>query len=139
MPAKGGDVRPSVLTAQFEGDLMRKFFEHLKWRTLWSLAGLKDTWVGEYSFRSWVWANLVSAALALWLLEGAALALMLALGVLVLAAELFNTAIERVVDLVSLEKSDLARQAKDAGSAGVMITAIAAGIAWIVLLLGMLG
>ncbi|MEL6958534.1 MAG: diacylglycerol kinase [Pseudomonadota bacterium] len=118
---------------------MRKFFEHLKWRTLWSLAGLKDTWVGEYSFRSWVWANLVSAALALWLLEGAALALMLALGVLVLAAELFNTAIERVVDLVSLEKSDLARQAKDAGSAGVMITAIAAGIAWIVLLLGMLG
>lgn len=115
---------------------MIEFFKRLKWRIVWSSAGLRDTWVSEHSFRSWVWANVVSAALALWLLEGAELALILALGILVLAVELINTAIERTVDLISLEKSDLARMAKDAGSAGVMVSAIAAGVAWIVVLVG---
>ena len=74
--------------------------------------------------------------MAFWLLDGAELALILALGLLVLAAELFNTAVERTVDLVSLEKSELARLAKDAASAGVMVTAIATGVAWVVVLLG---
>jgi diacylglycerol kinase (ATP) len=112
------------------------FFRQLKWRCIWSWAGLRDTWASEHSFRSWVWANLVSAALALWLLEGAELALVLSLGVLVLAVELINTAIEQAVDLVSLEQSDLARMAKDAGSAGVTVTALAAGVAWVVVLAG---
>lgn len=112
------------------------FFTRLAWRWRWSWAGIGDAWRTEHSFRSWVWANVVSAALALWLLEGGELALILALGVLVLAVELINTAIERAVDLVSLEQSDLARQAKDAGSAGVTMTAVAAGVAWIVVLVG---
>ena len=80
-----------------------EFFKRLKWRVVWSCAGLADAWRQEHSFRSWVWANVVSGALALWLLEGAELALILSLGVLVLAVELINTAIERAVDLVSLE------------------------------------
>lgn len=116
------------------GDGM-EFFKRLKWRVLWSWAGLVDTWQQEHSFRSWVWANLVSAGLALILLEGGERALILALGVLILAAELLNTAIERTVDLVTKEQSDLARQAKDAGSAGVMVAAIAAGLAWVFVLL----
>lgn len=110
------------------------FFRQLKWRWVWSVAGLRDTWASEHSFRSWVWANVVSGALAIWLLDGAELALILSLGMLVLAVELINTAIERAVDLVSLEQSDLARMAKDAGSAGVTMTAIAAGVAWVVVL-----
>ena len=109
-----------------------EFFKRLKWRWIWSWAGLRDAWTHEHSFRSWVWANVVSGALALWLLEGSELALILALGVLVLAMELANTALERAVDLVSLEQSDLARQAKDAGSAAVMMSAVAAGVAWVV-------
>lgn len=110
------------------------FFKRLKWRIIWSWAGLRDTWASEHSFRSWVWANAVSAVLAFWLLSGVELALILALGVLILAVELINTAIERTVDLISEEQSELARMAKDAGSAGVMITAIAAGLAWVVVL-----
>jgi diacylglycerol kinase (ATP) len=55
---------------------------------------------------------------------------------LVLVMELMNTAIERAVDLVSLERSELARMAKDAGSAGVMVSAIAAGVAWVAVLVG---
>jgi diacylglycerol kinase (ATP) len=40
------------------------------------------------------------------------------------------------VDLVSLEQSELARQAKDAGSAGVAVAGVAVGVAWMVVLLG---
>lgn len=112
------------------------FFERLKYRWVWSWAGIGDAWRNEHSFRSWVWANVVSGGLALWLLDGAELALILALGVLVLAMELANTALERAVDLVSLEQSELARQAKDAGSGAVMVSAFAAGVAWVVVLVG---
>ena len=55
----------------------------------------------------------------------------LAIG-LVLAAELLNTAIEAVVDLVSPEDHPLAKRAKDVAAAGVLaasLAALAAGIA----------
>ena len=111
------------------------FFERLRWRIVWSVAGIRDAWVHQHSFRSWVWANLVSAALALWLpLEGGERAVILALGVLVLAAEAMNTAIEYTVDYISTERHPLAGRAKDAASAGVFLTAIAAGVAWAVVL-----
>lgn len=114
---------------------MREFLKRLKWRCIWSWAGVNEAWSSEHSFRSWVWANVVSSGLALALLQGAELALILALGLLVLAAELMNTAIERTVDLITKEHHPLAKQAKDAGSAAVAITAIGAGIAWVVVLL----
>ena len=79
------------------------------------------------------------ACLALWLpLEPGERALILALGVLVLAAELMNTAIERAIDYISTEQHEMARQAKDLASAAVAVTAIAVGVAWIVLLAGMI-
>lgn len=114
---------------------MRYFFSRLKDRSRWSWQGLAVTWQQEYSFRTWVWANLLSAALAIYLpLSEGMRALILVLGLLVLVAELFNTAIERAVDHTSTKRSDLAGQAKDAGSAAVALTAIAAGVAWVVAL-----
>ena len=66
---------------------MRTFLSRLKWRVIWSVNGVKDAWVHQPSFRSWVWANLVSASLALALpLTGGERALILSLGMLVLAA-----------------------------------------------------
>ncbi|WP_368186786.1 diacylglycerol kinase [Aestuariibius sp. HNIBRBA575] len=108
------------------------FIKRLKMRCIWSWAGVVDAWQNEHSFRSWVWANVVSALFALWFLSGMELALILILGVLVLAAELFNTALERAVDYISTEPHPLAKQAKDAGSAGVAVTAFAAGLAWVI-------
>lgn len=106
-------------------------------RTIWSMDGLRYAWKTEHSFRTWVWANLVSACLALVLdLSAGERALILALGVLILAAELLNTAIEDAVDYISDKEHPLAKTAKDAGSAAVTLTAIAAGIAWLVVLLG---
>lgn len=114
---------------------IRAFFERLRWRIIWSAAGVRDAWIHQHSFRSWVWANLVSGGLAIWLpLEGGERALILALGVLVLAAEAMNTAIEYTVDYISTERHPLAGRAKDAGSAGVFLTAIAAGVAWVAIL-----
>jgi diacylglycerol kinase (ATP) len=118
---------------------MRYFLHRLKLRVIWSWSGCVDVWRTEHSFRSWVWANLVSVALAVFLpLDTAERALILALGVLVLAFELMNSAIERVVDDVGSDHRPLAKQAKDAGSAGVAVAAIAAGIAWIVILIGLI-
>ena len=114
-----------------------EFFRRLKLRCIWSWAGVVATWKSEHSFRSWVWANVVSAALALVLpLSPVERALILALGLLVLAAELLNTAIEDAIDYISTDDHPLAKRAKDAGSAGVAVAAIAAGVAWLVILIG---
>ncbi len=65
-------------------------------------------------------------------------ALIIALGVLVLAAEALNTGIEAAVDRSGLEHDALGKFAKDAASAGVALTAIAAGAAWMVLICALL-
>jgi len=97
---------------------------------------VRATWASEHSFRTWVWANLVSAIFAFIMpLDGAERALILALGLLVLAFELINTAIEDAVDYVSTDQHPIAKRAKDAGSAGVFVASLAAGLAWIVVLI----
>lgn len=116
---------------------MKQSMHRLKMRFIWSWAGVANAWIHEHSFRSWVWANMVSVAAAFVIpMTSTERALILALGLLILAAELLNTGIERAVDYVSTEEHPLAQQAKDAGSAGVALTAIAAGVAWVVILLG---
>lgn len=118
-------------------DKARYTWGRLILRAIWSWAGIRRTWAGEHSFRTWVWANLCSAICALALdLSAAERALILALGVLILAAELINTALEDAVDYISEDEHPLAQRAKDAGSACVAVTAAAAGIAWLVILLG---
>ena len=65
--------------------------------------------------------------LAVWLrLPARDWALILLTGAMVFTTEIINTAIEVVVDLASPSQHPLARAAKDAGAAAVLITAIAA-------------
>ena len=81
--------------------------------------------------------NLLSAILALSLdLSTTELALILSLGLLILAAELMNTGLEEVVDHISKDIDPRAKKAKDCGSAAVALTAIAGGVAWLVILIG---
>jgi diacylglycerol kinase (ATP) len=104
---------------------------------IWSWAGWRSAWQTEASLRQWSIICVMSCGLALWLdLSRGETALMLALSILVVAAELINTAIERTVDLVTQDAHPLAQQAKDTASACVALTAIAAGGAWCVMLLG---
>jgi diacylglycerol kinase (ATP) len=104
---------------------------------VWSWAGWRAAWASEKTLRQWTLANAASAALAFWLpLSPAERAVILGLGLLVLVAELLNTALEEVVDYISLAQDPRAAKAKDCGSAAVAVAAIAAGLAWLVILLG---
>jgi diacylglycerol kinase (ATP) len=106
-------------------------------RVGWSFEGFLAAWTTEKSLRQWTMVNLASAALALALdLTAGERALILALGLVVLAAELFNTAIEGLVDYISPQRDPRAKKIKDCSSAAVAIAALAGGVAWIVVLLG---
>jgi diacylglycerol kinase (ATP) len=63
--------------------------------------------------------------------ERAALAASL---LLVLIVELLNSAIEAVVDRVSLEPHELSGRAKDMASAAVMLSLVLAGVTWVAVL-----
>ena len=120
------------------GDAMiSREWQRFKKRVIWSWDGWLDCWRTEPSLHQWVWANVASATLAFVLdLSTLERALILSLGILVLAAELMNTGIERAINHISRDEHPLAKQAKDAASAAVAMTGIAAGVAWLVILLG---
>jgi diacylglycerol kinase (ATP) len=62
--------------------------------------------------------------------------LLLVLGpLLVLSAELLNSAIEAVVDKVSPEFNELAGRAKDMGSAAVFVLLVLVALSWALILL----
>ena len=101
---------------------MRRFL--LSFKYAWN--GLREAWRSELNFR--VEFCLGVAAIVLALVLGVSLTpILLACG-LVLSAELFNSAIEAVVDLASPELHPLAERAKDFGAAAVLIASIAAGL-----------
>lgn len=103
----------------------------------WSWQGWTAAWTSEKSLRQWTLVNILSAMLAVMLdLTGGERALLLALGLLVLAAELLNTALEETVDYISVAQDPRAGKIKDCGSAVVAVTAIAGGVAWLVVLIG---
>lgn len=103
----------------------------------WSWQGWRAAWATQKSLRQWTLVNVISAALSFCVqMSAAERGLILALGVLVLAAELINTAIEQAIDYISEAKHPRAKMAKDCGSAAVALTAIAAGVAWLVILIG---
>jgi diacylglycerol kinase (ATP) len=59
---------------------------------------------------------------------------MLASVLLVLIVELINSAIEAVVDRISLEHHPLAKRAKDYGSAAVFLSLINVALVWTLVL-----
>jgi diacylglycerol kinase (ATP) len=104
---------------------------------IWSLDGWRAAWATEKTLRQWSVVNLLSAILALSLdLSTTERALILSLGLLLLAAELMNTGLEEVVDYLSKDTDPRAKKAKDCGSAAVALTALAGGVAWAVILIG---
>jgi diacylglycerol kinase (ATP) len=103
----------------------------------WSWQGWRAAWASEKSLRQWTVVNVLSGMLAFSLhLTAGERALILALGLLVLAAELANTAVEELVDHLWQGHDPRAGKIKDCGSAVVAVTAIAGGVAWLVVLTG---
>jgi diacylglycerol kinase (ATP) len=103
----------------------------------YSISGLRAAYRLEDAFRQEIVlaALLIPAAL---LLHVAATerALLLASVLLVLIVELLNSAIEAAVDRVSLDNHELAKVAKDIGSAAVMLSLACMTTVWVVVLVG---
>lgn len=97
----------------------------------WSWQGLKAAWLHESSFRLEVCLSLVLAPLALWLGQGAVERILL-IGslLLVMAAELLNSAIEAVIERYGPEHHELAGRAKDMGSAAVFMLMMNVVLCW---------
>jgi len=116
---------------------MLQQLRQIRLRAIWSWNGFAHVCKTEGSMTQWLVANAFFALLAFVLpLTGAERGILLMGGILVLAAECMNTAIERVVDDISTEHRDAARQAKDAGSAAVAVTGVAVGVAWVCVIFG---
>ncbi len=104
----------------------------------YSLAGFRAAYKHEDAFRQEVWLALVLIPLALWLpVTLIEKALMIASVLLVIIVELLNSAIEATVDRISLEDHDLAKRAKDIGSAAVLVSLLVVGVVWGLILLGL--
>ncbi len=107
------------------------------WNALgYSLAGFRAAYKHEDAFRQEVWLAAVLVPLALWLpVSGLGKALMIASVLLVVVVELLNSAIEATVDRISLDSHDLAKRAKDIGSAAVLVSLIDVIVVWALVLL----
>lgn len=102
----------------------------------YSLAGIAAAVRYEAAFRQELLLAAVFVPLGLWLgADGVERSLLAASVLLVLVVELLNSGIEAVVDRVSLEDHDLAKRAKDYGSAAVMVALVVAGVTWMLVLL----
>ena len=98
---------------------------------VWSLQGLRAAWLHESSFRLEVYLFVVLAPLALWLgHDGIERALLVGSMVLVLSAELLNSAIEAVIERYGPEHHELAGRAKDMGSAAVFVLMMNVLLTW---------
>lgn len=97
----------------------------------YSIDGFRAAWKHEHAFRQELMIAVAGIVIAVFLpvtsLERLAL---IAVLLLLLIIELLNSAIEAVVDRVSLDRNPLSKNAKDLGSAAVMLAFFLALATW---------
>ncbi|PLX71391.1 MAG: diacylglycerol kinase [Denitrovibrio sp.] len=99
--------------------------------TSFALMGLKEIFTNESSFRTEVYIFIVCQVVFFLLpISMQAKAILSTSTFLPLFAELANSAVERCVDLVTMEHNEKAKAAKDAGSAMVFASFIITGLIW---------
>ena len=96
-----------------------------------SFAGLTSAFRNESAFRQELALAtvlvLIAAALPASLVQ---IALLVNSVLLVLVAELLNSAVEAAVDRISFDDHALAKQAKDIGSAAVFVSLVGCAVTW---------
>lgn len=103
----------------------------------YSWDGLTAAFGSEPAFRQEVFLAIIAIPLALFFdVSSGNKALMICSIFLILIAELANSAIEAVIDRISLDKHDLSKRAKDIGSSMVLIAFVNAACVWGIILLG---
>lgn len=97
----------------------------------YSRDGLCAAWKNEAAFREETLLAIVAIPLAIFLGEtGVDRALMIGSILLILIVEILNSGLEAVVDKASPEKHELAKRAKDMGSAAVLLSLVNAAVVW---------
>ena len=112
---------------------------HLLNATRFSLKGLHSALLRESAFRQELALFLILLPTGAWCADSAGefVALVCAC-LLVLSAELMNSAVEAIIDRVGTEYHELSGRAKDYGSAAVMMTLILVAVIWLYIVLGWL-
>lgn len=104
---------------------------------IYSRDGFIATVRGEAAFRQLLVLHGVLMSVTFVLaLSPAEHAVMLAVSFISLLVELLNSAIEAVVDRISLDRHPLSKNAKDMGSAAQTVALLMVGAVWAVVLLG---
>ncbi|WP_180023249.1 diacylglycerol kinase [Acinetobacter sp. YH1901134] len=104
--------------------------------TQYSLDGFKAAYQNEAAFRQIVWMNIILIPTSCLLdVSRVEHALMVVVCLFALIVELFNSAIEAVVDRVSLDKHPLSKIAKDMGSAAQFVALAIIFFTWLIILL----
>lgn len=99
--------------------------------TFFSIAGLRAAWQHEAAFRQELLLCVVLIPAGVWLGRTAVeRALLIGSCLLVLIVELLNSGLEAIVDRIGLEPHRLSGQAKDLGSAAVMLTLVLVVVVW---------
>ena len=99
--------------------------------TGYSRDGILAAWRHEAAFREEILLAAITIPLAFYLGKtGVDRALMVGSIILILIVEILNSAVEAVVDKASPEMHDLAKRAKDMGSAAVLFSLINAAVIW---------
>lgn len=99
--------------------------------TRYSMRGLRAAWTHEEGFRTECILMLFLTPAAAWLASDAVeFILLVGSCLLVMLAEILNSAIESVVDRVSLDQHPLSGQAKDLGSAAVFVCMMLVVLTW---------
>ena len=114
--------RPSIGPARLAGALR------------YSIAGFRHAASREAAFQQELLVSLLLLPLAILLPVPALERLLRVLSMmLVMVAELLNSAIEAAVDRISAERHPLAGQAKDMGSAAVLLALVMSALCWLVI------
>jgi diacylglycerol kinase (ATP) len=101
----------------------------------YSIDGLKAAFRHEDAFRQEFLLAAILVPLGIWLGEtGAERALLAGTVLLILVVELLNSGMEAIVDKASPEANELAKRAKDMGSAAVLIALVHAALVWLLVL-----
>jgi diacylglycerol kinase (ATP) len=106
------------------------------WNALnYSLAGLRAAYKNEDAFRQEVLLALILIPIAIFAPVGTiGRVLMISSVLIVLIAELLNSAIEAAIDRISLDHHRLSKRAKDIGSAAVLLALSNVAVTWALVL-----
>ena len=127
-----GSTRSAFMEINLEAPYKSKSGLTRIWRAFfYSMAGFSAALKHEHAFRQELFLALIFLPVAVLLpLTLGERALLIATLLLVLVVELLNSAVEAVVDRVSLDNHDLSKRAKDLGSAAVFLSCLIVLVVW---------